>query len=411
MNQIEFGPFCLQIASSRLLRDGTDLELRPLAFLSLKALLQKRGEFVGHEELIREAWGGNIVTRHTVATTVAEVRRALAEYGSWLSYRPNVGYRLNVPRTDDLIRTAWHLWNRRTREGFEKALDCFQRAALADDSDARAFEGISRSWLMLGFFGMRPPREAYEGFIGAHSDAVAFCGLTTELRQDRGGALHIFERKLAEAEAELLQAHQEKGSATVCVHLALFYTARKNFARAAPFLEQARAADKLFPTLPATETFFWLCQGKFDAAVACGKQGVELHPYQPLGRSYYAQALEFSGEIEEALRQYRRASVMSSDILWLRALEARCLAHNGRLQEAQRILHDLKLIRATEYVDAYYMALLHEALGNRDAAFVELAKAEEENSATLYMVEVDPKLDSLRADTRLMDLQHRLFAR
>jgi hypothetical protein len=56
------------------------------------------------------------------------------------------------------------------------------------------------------------------------------------------------------------------------------------------------------------------------------------------------------------------------------------------------------------------MALLQEALGNIDAAFGELARAEQENSAALYMVEVDPKLDRLRPDPRLTDLQRRLFA-
>src|SRR6202040_3674564 len=100
-------------------------------------------------------------------------------------------------------------WNRRRREGFEKALACFQKAALEDASDSRAFQGMARCWLMLGFFGMRPPRQAYEAFLEAHSHAVAFRGLTTDLRQSRGAALHVFERKLAEAEAELLQAYHE----------------------------------------------------------------------------------------------------------------------------------------------------------------------------------------------------------
>jgi hypothetical protein len=55
------------------------------------------------------------------------------------------------------------------------------------------------------------------------------------------------------------------------------------------------------------------------------------------------------------------------------------------------------------------MALLQEALGNRDAAFEEFARAEQENSATLYMLEVDPRLDSLRGDTRLDCLTKRLW--
>jgi hypothetical protein len=42
------------------------------------------------------------------------------------------------------------------------------------------------------------------------------------------------------------------------------------------------------------------------------------------------------------------------------------------------------------------MALLHAALGNRATAEEELARAREENSASLYAFDVDPRMDMLR---------------
>ncbi len=38
--------------------------------------------------------------------------------------------RLEVPKSEDLVRKGWHFWNRRTREGFEKAAACFRQAVL-----------------------------------------------------------------------------------------------------------------------------------------------------------------------------------------------------------------------------------------------------------------------------------------
>jgi DNA-binding winged helix-turn-helix (wHTH) protein len=409
MSNIVFGPFCLDLQSELALRDGEDLRLRYQAFCVLRVLLQRAGEYVGYEKLLHEAWDGTVVSRHTVASTIADVRRALGEYGSWISYRPKWGYRLDVPRSDELIRTGWHFWNRRTREGFEKAIDSFQRASVADSSDPRAFEGLARGWMALAFFGMTPPRPAYEKFLEAHSHAVAFRGLTPDLRLDRGHGLHVFERQLPEAEVELLQSHADEPTVVGCVRLVLLYTAHKRFETAARYMEQGLALDRLYVTLPATATFFWLCQRRFKEAAECGKQGLDLHPFQPLGRSYYAQALELSGCIDDALEQYRIAETMSPDIFWLSALKARCLALHGRRQDAEAILADLVRLRSKEYVDAYYMALLQEALGNRDAAFEEFARAEQENSATLYMLEVDPRLDSLRGDTRLDCLTKRLW--
>lgn len=410
MNQTAFGPFHLDIAAARVHRDGSDLNLRPQAFHTLKVLFQRRGEYVGYEQLLREAWKGTVVSRHTVASTVADARKALKEYGTWITYRPKLGYCMDVPRTDDLVRTGWHFWNHHTREGFEKALECFQNAAREHDSDPRALEGIASSWLMLGFYGMRAPREVHPEFLNAWNRAVASLGVTPELRRNRGLAAEIFERNPAQAEAELLEANRENASPAGCLFLALFYTAHRQFDTAARFLDRARAADVLFPALHTVETLFWFCQGEFEAAVASGKQGVELHPMQPLGRAYYALALESAGEADEALRQYGLAVTLSPDIPSLRAMEARCLARDGHRAEAERILDDLKRVRLSEYVDACHVAMLHEALGNRDAAFRELERAEEENSATLFMAEVDPRLGSLRADPRFTRLAGRLFA-
>jgi hypothetical protein len=91
---------------------------------------------------------------------------------------------------------------------------------------------------------------------------------------------------------------------------------------------------------------------------------------------------------------------MSPELTWLRAQEATCLARQQRQSEALAILAQLDALRQSEYVDACYMAVLCEALGQRERAFEELARAREENSAWLYSLEVDPKMDPFRGDPR-----------
>jgi tetratricopeptide (TPR) repeat protein len=136
---------------------------------------------------------------------------------------------------------------------------------------------------------------------------------------------------------------------------------------------------------------------------------LELHPYLPLSRALYAQALEFSGNLDEALQQYRIATVLSPDIPWLRALEAICLVSSGRRAEAEAILNQLEELRHTEYVDAYFQALLLHALGRKDEAFLELERASRENSAALFVIDVDPRIDPFRADARFGPIRDRVF--
>ena len=265
MEQITFGPFRLDTITTTLLRDGHELELRPQAFHALRALIHNRGRYVGYAQMINQAWDGNLVSKHTVAVTIGEVKRTLGEFGLWITYRPKLGYRLDVPHSDDMVKQGWHFWSRRTREGFEKALDCFQQAAVENPSDFRAFEGISLCYLLLGTYGMRMPREMYSGFQQAHRRAVELCGLTPERRADRAHGLHLFEHKFEEAETELLQAQRESPeSPEVYVRLTMLYITQERLDDALNILLRARTTHSLWPTVPANEILVRFFRREFD---------------------------------------------------------------------------------------------------------------------------------------------------
>lgn len=401
VGQLSFGPFCVDLAATRLRRDGAEVELRPQAFQALWVLLQNGGRPVEYEQMIREAWNGVLVSRHTVAVTVGEVKKALREYGSWISCRPGLGYRLEVPKCDALIRKGWHFMSHRTRESLERAVACFEEAARDDAADFRAFEGLSRSYLVMGTSGMRQPREIYAAFLEAHHQAVERAGLTPELRSDRGYGLHMFERRLSEAESELLRACREQpGMASVYVRLSMLYVAQQRFDEAQDVLRHGYSADPLWPVLPAAEVMVRFCRRDFAGAAECGRKALELHPYMQLSHVFHAQVLEALNQGEEALTHYRHATLICPDLPWLRALEGACLARCGRRASATSVLKELQRRRVSEYVDAYYMALLRDALGQRDQAFEELDRACEEGSTALSILDVDPKMDRLRADPR-----------
>jgi len=392
------------------MRDEIEVKLRPQAMKALAVLASHRGRYVGHDRLMAEAWDGNIVSRHTVDVTVGEVRRTLREYGSWIGQRPKVGYCLAVPRSDEQIKRGQLFWNLRTREGFERALECFTQAAADDPSDFRAFEGQSVCYLMLGSQGMRAPREVYPRFLSAHGRAEALVGLTPELRCNRAHGWHMCERRLPEALAEFLQVLEEDPTlGSACVRLTMLYATLGRLDDALETVHRAYKIDPLLPLLPATDVFVRFWRREFDEAIAVGAKAVELHPFLQLGRAFYAQALEFAGRLDEALAQYQIGSVMSPELSWLRALQGACLVKRGRAEEARAILEKLDRLRSTEYVDAYGMAVLRRALGQHEESFAELERAVEENSAGLFALEVDPKMDGFRSDPRYPRLLHRFL--
>lgn len=406
---LTFGPFTLDLGAARLLSGGTEVKLRPRAFHVLRVLLLHHGRSIGYEQLMREAWEGTFVSRHTVDVTVREVKKTLGPYGNWITHRPKVGYAFELPSSDEMIRRGWHFWNFRTRDGFERAIDSFEQASRECSADFRAFEGLSVCHLALATFGMRPPREVYPGFLDAHNRAVALGGLTPELRCNRAHGLHLFERRFDEAEAQFRLTLEEKPTlASTYVRFAMLRTTQKRYDDALELVTRGYRADPLLPVLPVMESAVRFFRREYDQAIAVGAKTVELHPYLQVGRAIYARALEYSGRPLEALEQYRLGSIMAPDLPWMRALEGACLAHMGRTNDARVILEALERLRCTEYVDAFFMAVLHIALDDRDQALAEIERACAENSAWLYTLGADPKLDYFAGDARFVRLREEL---
>jgi tetratricopeptide (TPR) repeat protein len=411
MAEYTFGPFLLNTETSRLTREGQTLRLRPRAFQLLQVLLEHAGTVMDREKLLATVWGRTHVSPHTVDVTVADIRKQLGEYSHWLVGRAKLGYGLELPRADALVRQGWHLWSHRTRAGCEQAINCFARVIAETPSDFRAFEGLSASYLALAVFGIRSPLELYPLFVDAYDRAVSLSGPTPELRCHRAFGRFVFESEVCESEAELRSALDDKPTlACAYVRLGLLYGSLRRFDAALDLFDRGSQFDPLLPTLAASEIMVRCWQRDFDGAVRAGAQAVSLHPYLHVIRANYATALQLADRPEEALAQYRTAAAVSPDVPWLAALEGACQAALGRLKPARAALGRLEAARRSQYVDAYFVAKLRLALGQEREALAELERAHDDNSAWMYSLDVDPSFDALRGDRafrRLLRLRAR----
>ncbi|MFM2123666.1 MAG: hypothetical protein RL328_117 [Acidobacteriota bacterium] len=408
---VTFGPFSLDLSSETLRRDGTELPLRPQALRALKALVTHSGLHVDHEQMIRQAWNSVTVSKHTVTVTIAEVKRALGEYGAWISCHPRLGYCMEIPESEQLLRIGWHHVSRQTHEGLEKALACFEEAATVSGAEGRALEGISRVMLTLGAFAMRSPHNTYPRFLETHQRVVELRGYSAELHADRALGLHLFERRFADAETHLLQAIAKQPTLAVAhVYLAMLYVSWQRFEEAERSIQAAHAADALVGNVALAEILVRFCSRNFDAAVEYGKKVLDLHPYFATATAFYAAALEKLGRGQEAMDLYRRVCLLAPDIGWLRTLEGACLARNGRRAEAEAALADIERMRNTMYVDGYHTALLRHSLGQVSEAMDELETAYREGCPMMALLNVDPKFDDFRGDPRFEALREKISA-
>jgi len=162
---LAFGPFRLDLGSYRLFRDGREVVLRAQAFRVLAVLAGAIGKPVNYEQMAREAWNGAPVSRHAVAVTIVEVRKALLEYGSWIRYRRRLGFSLEIPRSENQVDGA-------EIQAFEQRL---ADALRANDVDRiRAAYAPNKIPLLLGARSLPPSggNEAYSRTWGYSLAAV-----------------------------------------------------------------------------------------------------------------------------------------------------------------------------------------------------------------------------------------------
>ena len=92
----EFGPFRLDVAEQRLLRDGEPVALTPKVFETLVALVERRGHLVGKDELMKAVWADAFVEESNLTNNVYTLRKLLGETdhgGSYIETVPKRGYR------------------------------------------------------------------------------------------------------------------------------------------------------------------------------------------------------------------------------------------------------------------------------------------------------------------------------
>jgi len=92
----DFGPFRVDTADYRLFRKGVEVPLPPKVFETLLVLLEKRGQLVGKDELMKRLWPGMFVGDDSLAQKVSLLRKALDDgNGSkgYISTVPKLGYR------------------------------------------------------------------------------------------------------------------------------------------------------------------------------------------------------------------------------------------------------------------------------------------------------------------------------
>lgn len=133
-----FGPFTLDVATARLLRQGEPVRLTPPQVRVLHALVSRAGEVIDKDTLVTAGWQGAAIADNSLAQAVLRLRRALdaRDPDRYIENIPRIGYRflaaterVAAPRSAGDLDAALAPW--RALVDGRAALESLERGEIA----------------------------------------------------------------------------------------------------------------------------------------------------------------------------------------------------------------------------------------------------------------------------------------
>ncbi|HJU54765.1 MAG TPA: tetratricopeptide repeat protein, partial [Pyrinomonadaceae bacterium] len=301
-----------------------------------------------------------------------------------------------------------YFWNKRTRDGFRKAVEYFKQALEIDPTYARAYAGLGDAYGYLGGDDAAAQAEsAAQAKAGARraleldetlGEAHASLGLYAMNNDwDWAGAEKEFKRAI-ELNPNYATAHQWYGE---------FLAYMGRFDEAIAEIERAHDLDPLSLIISTDVAKVYYIARRHDEAITQYKRTLDVDPDFAEAHALLALAYSTNGQHEEAVAELLKVKGLENNppyLSWLVYVYGRA----GRMDEAQRVLKRVKDLSQQTYVSPLWMAVAHTGLGEKDQAFAWFEKVfAERSSGGGVTLKVNPLFDSLRSDPRFQGFLRR----
>ncbi len=302
-----------------------------------------------------------------------------------------------------------HFWSRFSAGTLQKAFSAFQEAAERDPAFAAPHAGLADLFLISGFSGLLPPREAWRLAGEAADGALARDPDLADAHVARAYVRLFASWDFAAADADLARAVALDPRSAAAHHwYGLLHATRGRLADFEAQLHTARALDPASVVLESMEAFLASLLGDEARELSRARRAVELEPHHLVGHWALGLALLRGGDRQEAVASHRKALELAEGAAFMQAVLARTLALAGRQREARSMLLRLE---EQEGISPYQLATIHTALGAKARALARLDTALEARDPWLVWLRVDPMLAGLRPERRFRAIARKVFGR
>ena len=381
-------------------------------------VVQRGDNFIIGAELVDAADGSRVWGKsyqQPIQDIFAVQEEIAREISDSLRLKLTAGEKKRLAKRPTANREAYHLylkgrffWNKRTEESMQKGIDYFRKAIEVDPTYALAYAGLAESYLPLAAWGHLSPGQAYPKVKAWALKALEIDDQLAEAHSPLGCVLFTYDRDLESAEKELqraielnpnyARAHQNYGETLAWLG---------EFEPATSHIRQALELDPLSPILHVSDALVSYYARRYEEVAPKCRKSLEIDPLFPPAHYFLGLVSEQLGRFEDAVQHLQKSLEMAPQSARVQAELGRAYALRGKGTEARSILQALERISEERYVPAYSFAEIHAGLGERERTLYWLDRANEERSARMVFLNVDPAFDAFRSDLQFQDLLRR----
>ena len=306
----------------------------------------------------------------------------------------------------EYLKGRFH-WNKRTPDGFARAITHFQKAIEHDASYALAYAGLADSFILQALYGQVAPAPVLKKAREAATKALSIDPSLPEAHT----SLAYLHRN---ADGDLLRSSDEfrkalalnPNYATAHHWYALCLADLGQIDDAIGEIEKAAAVDPLSPAIYADYAGILNDAGRSQEAITQIRKALEIDPDFPFAHHIYAEIHLALGNPAAAIAEATRSFELGRDPRVLLRL-AQAYKAAGRASDARALLTRLEALSNERFVSPYVIARVAAVVGENDRALQWLRKGIGVLAAGAYAraLDRDRLLDPLRNDPRFAALR------
>jgi TolB-like protein/DNA-binding winged helix-turn-helix (wHTH) protein/Tfp pilus assembly protein PilF len=301
-----------------------------------------------------------------------------------------------------------YYWNKRTEEGFTKAVEYFERAIEKDPQNSLAYAGLADSYVLLAEYTLSPSRDVFPKARNAAVKALELDESLAEAHTSLAAVKLDSEWDWRSAEQELVRAIElNPNYATAHQWYAELLSQESRYDEAVVEVKRALDLDPLSLIVNSMAGRTFLFAGLNDQAIDQLQKTLDIDPdfsvaHYDLGKAYLRK-----GNVSEAIAEFKKAATLLP-LSEEKAALAYAYTRAGRRAEANRLLQTCLKQSSSGYVSWYGVTFIYVGLGEKDQAFESLEKAYQQHDSRLRDIKQEPVFESLRSDQRFSQLVHRV---